>query len=165
MNQFDKYENFLPLVTLDLSYKGIRDKIHIIFVCFAHSSRPIDPDFPLGESMGNYTFKIEENNLYKPIFSKNALNIDNKYLNHFELIQIEYSKLKKMNKDILHTITTPNKPEWWQNDQTPLNSIGKEFKFVCQLEMDKIFGDHALMCTYIFYDEHDREVKYIHQLD
>ena len=81
--EFSEFENFFPLATLDLSKKGIKEKIHIIFVSFNYNGKENDENFPKNESMGNFTFKIQENGLYKPTFSKNALKIEKDYKKYF----------------------------------------------------------------------------------
>ena len=162
-NEFSEFENFFPLATIDLSDKGIKDKIHIIFVSFNYDGKEKDENFPKNESMGNFTFKIQENGVYKPTFSKNALKIDEKYEKYFIENKKMYLKAKSENKNVFEFIQKFDKPQWWQDDETPINSKGEKFKFICQFEMYNIFNDDC--GVFVFYDETDKEVKYIHQYD
>ena len=70
---FAKYDNFFPLAIMDFSSKGIEERINIIFVSFNYSGKEFDENFPKNESMGSFTFKIQNDGKYKPTFSKNAM--------------------------------------------------------------------------------------------
>ncbi len=159
------FDNFFPLVTLDLSHKGIMDKIHIIYVSFNYNGRPEDENFPPEESMGNFTFDINPDNLYKPSFSTNALVITEQYRIHFERTEKLYRQLKDNKKDILEFLRTPKEPDWLQNDLTPFNSLGDKYNFICQLELELLFEHVGNMYLYVFYDAHDKKVKYFYQCD
>lgn len=162
-SEFSEFENFFPIATIDASDKGIKDKIHIIFVSFNYNGKENNENFPKNESMGNFTFKILENGLYKPTFSKNALKIDKSYEKYFIENKKMYLKAKSENKNVFEFIEKFDQPQWWQADETPINSKGEKFKFICQFEMYNIFNDDC--GVFVFYDETDKEVKYIHQYD
>ncbi|WP_445716904.1 hypothetical protein [Flavobacterium sp.] len=161
--EFSDSESFFPLATIDLSNKGIKDKIHIIFVSFNYNGKLNDENFPKNESMGNFTFKIKPNGLFEPTFSKNALKIDSEYKKYFIENRNKYLKAKSENINVFGFIDFFDEPEWWQSDETPINSKGEKFKFICQFEMNNICDDDC--CVYVFYDESDKEVKYVHQYD
>lgn len=161
--EFSKFENFFPLATIDLSKKGIKEKIHIIYVSFNYNGKENDENFPENESIGNFTFKIQENGLYMPTFSKNALKIEKDYKKYFIENKNKFLKAKAENKNVFKFIEEFEKPDWWQADETPINSKGEKFKFICQFEMNNICDDDC--CVYVFYDKTDKEVKYIHQYD
>lgn len=161
--EFSDSESFFPLATLDLSNKGIKDKIHVIFVSFNYNGSLNDNNFPKNENMGNFTFKIKSNGLFEPNFSKNALKIDSSFKKYFIENRSKYLKAKAEKLNVFSFINFFDEPEWWQSDETPINSKGKKFKFICQFEMNNICDDDC--CVYIFYDENDKEVKYVHQYD
>ena len=163
VEEFTNFENILPLATIDFSEKGIQEKIHIIFISFNYDGKENDENFPKGESMGNYTYKIQKNGKYQPTFSKNVLKIESKYKTYFLKSKEKFDAAKSTKKNVLSIIEKQENPEWWQNDATPTNSKGQKFKFVCQFEMGDFIGDDC--CVYVFYDKTDREVKYIHQYD
>ncbi len=163
VKEYSHFENILPLATIDFSEKGVSEKIHIIFISFNYNGKEYDENFPLGESMGNFTYRIQKDGKYKPTFSKNALKIDPKYTKYFLEAKEKFNAAKSSGKDVLDMIKKNESPEWWQNDATPINSKGKKFKFLCQFEMGDFIGDDC--CVYVFYDKTDREVKYIHQYD
>lgn len=155
--EFSNFENFFPIVTLDLSTKGIKDKIHIMYVSF-------DPDnynkkyFPENDNIDEFTFNILENDLYQPVFDKSVLIIGERFKEPFEFGKVKYKKAKEKKT---YLIEMPDEPEWWQNDITPLNSKGKKMKFICQVDMYELSEDDCRL--YIFYDKDDKKVKYIYQ--
>lgn len=163
VKEFSNYENIFPLATIDVTEKGIDEKIHLIFISFYHNTKVFGENFPKGENVANFTFKIQKNGKYKPTFSKDALIIDPENKLYFIKNKELYYAAKSNKKDILNIIRKYNNPEWWQGDETPTNSKGQKFKFLCQFEMGDFIGDDC--CVYVFYDKTDREVKYIHQYD
>ena len=156
---YSNFENFFPIATLDLSNKGVKDKIHVMYVSF-------DPDidhnkaFPDKDYIDDFTFIITENGLYKPTFDKSALTIGKDFEKYFEEGKEKYLKVKSKNKTPT-VIEIRDEPEWWQDDQTPLNSKGQKMKFICQVDMYETFNDDCRL--YVFYDQDDRKVKYIYQ--
>ena len=155
VSDFSSFENFFPITSL--CKKGIKESIHIIYVSFNYNGVEIDLNFPNGEDMNHFTFTIEENGLYRPTFQKDAMKIENQHLPYFEETRKKYSlsKPKKIK------LKMPNKPRWLQNDATPVNSIGEKFEFICQFEAETFSVDDSWI--YVFYNEKDRQVKYIHQ--
>ena len=103
---FAEHKNFMPLETLDLSSEGIKDKIHVIYVCF-------DPGvdgkaFPQNEDVDHFSFKIEQDGAYRPTFKKSALKISRDYEEYFKTIEEifwkydgrpHYGKMNTMKKD------------------------------------------------------------------
>jgi hypothetical protein len=157
---YSSFENFFPIKTLDLSTKGISDKIHIMYVCF-------DPDidsretFPDQDYIDEFTFKIMDDGIYQPTFDKKALTIGENYKKYFVEGKRKYESLKMTNKDVTKFIDLAEKPEWWQDDQTPTNSKGENMTFICQIDIYEVFNDDCRL--YVFYDKTDRIVKYIYQ--
>jgi hypothetical protein len=161
VNDFAEYENFFPIATLDLKEKGVAHKIHIMYVSFNYSGKKVDRNFPKGENMDCFTFKIETNGLYRPTFRKKAMVIDKLYKPYFEKTKSSYLKVKADNLDVIQNIQMLKQPNWLQNDATPINSLGHEYRFICQFESEIISSDDSWI--YVFYDEHDKCVKYVHQ--
>ena len=157
--EFSNYDNFFPIATLDLGAKGIKDKIHVMYVSF-------DPDidhnkpFPNKDYIDEFTFNIVENGLYQPAFDKVAMMIGSGFEKYFKEGQEKYLKAKKENKTST-LIEIIDEPEWWQDDQTPINSKGQKMKFICQVDIYEVFSDDCRL--YVFYDKDDRKVKYVYQ--
>lgn len=159
--EFAESENFFFLETLDLSKKGIKDRIHVIYV-------PFDPDtdeeaFSGNDNIDNFSFKIESNGKYHPLFNKSALIVGEDFREYFLEDLSVYRKALSENK-ISQWIDLTDKPEWWQYDETPLNSRGKPMQFICQVDMGRIIVNDDCR-LFVFYDETDRIVKYIYQRD
>lgn len=160
-DEFTKSENFFVLETLDLSNKGIKDRIQVIYV-------PFDPDtdeeaFSGNENIDNFSFKIGRDGKYHPLFNKSALAIGKDFREYFLEDLSAYKKALSENK-ISQWIKLTDKPEWWQYDETPLNSRGKPMKFICQVDMGRIIVNDDCR-LFVFYDETDRIVKNIYQRD
>lgn len=155
--EFSDFENFFPIATIEFNELTVKHKIHIMYVAF-------DPDidhkkpFPENDNIDEFTFNILDNGLYQPTFDKSALIIGERFKKYFDLGKTKY-ETEKENKSYI--IETPNEPEWWQNDRTPLNSKGQKMKFICQVDMYKLSEDDCRL--YVFYDSYDKKVKYIYQ--
>lgn len=156
---FAEHKNFMPLETLDLSSQGIKDKIHVIYVDFDPG---VDGNaFPKNEDVDHFSFKIEQDGAYRPTFKKSALKISRDYEEYFNEDLEAYQKAKSK-KDSPVWIDVSDEPEWWQDDETPLNSKGKPMKFICQTDMGRMdINDDCRL--FVFYDEADRIVRYIYQ--
>lgn len=156
--EFSDCDNFFPIATFDLTKKGIKDKIHIIYVYFDPAN---NTSFPDNDNIDTYTFSIDQNGLYKPSFSKDALVIGKDYEKFFIEGKEKYSKAKFNSVDLSLTIDYHPEPEWWQYDETPKNSKGESYKYICQVDIIDITNDDCRM--YVFYDELDRKVKCVYQ--
>lgn len=161
VKDFKDYENFFPIATIDLSDNGFKDKIHIMYVCF-------DPEvnhsnlFPNNDNIDEFTFEITKNGLYRPKFDKSALKIGKDFEKFFDEYREKYVSVKSKNENSV-VIEFAEEPEWWQFDQTPLNSKGEKMKFICQIDMYEITHDDCRL--YIFYDVGGKQIKYVHQRD
>ena len=155
-----KFENYFPIATLDLKEKGIKDKIHIVYVSFDPA---IDDStlFPKSDNIDDFTFFITDDGKLKPTFSDNALTIGSKFKEYFAKAKKQYSKAKKEVKTIDEIFEFPTEPLWIQYDQTPLNSKGEPYKFICELDVQYIVDDDCKM--FVFYDELDKKIKCIYQ--
>lgn len=160
VNEIVNSDNFFPLATLDLANKGLKDKIHVMYVYF-------DPNtesklFPKDEYVDNFSFTINEDGLYKPNFDTTALRISDDDMRYFIEGKDKYDT-GKPKIDISSLIQFPKDPEWWQNDDTPKNSQGKNMKFICQVDIYEVFNDDCRL--FVFYDKMDKTVRYIYQRD
>lgn len=155
-----KYDNFFPVASLDLSAKGISIPIHVVYVSFDpaidDSTLFIKPDY-----IDEFTFDIMDDGKLKPTFNKKALTITNGFIKYFKEGQAKYRKAKKEMKSIYELVDFPDEPEWWQYDQTPKNSKGDNYKFICQLDMYEVVDDDCRM--FIFYDENEKKIKCVYQ--
>ncbi len=157
---FSKYENFFPIATLDLSSKGIKDPMHIVYVSFDPA---IDDStiFPKPDYIDEFTFDIVESGKLKPTFNEKALAITDEFRKYFKEGIKKYQKAKKGTKDVNKIIDFVEEPEWWQADQTPINAKGEKYKFICELELSEIIDDDCKM--FVFYDKSDRKIKVVYQ--
>ena len=155
-----KFDNFFPIATLDLTKKGIKDKIHVVYVSFD----PAIEDstlFPKSDNIDEFTFIITDDGKLNPTFSDNALTVSSKFKEYFAKAKKQYSKAKKEVKTIDEIFDFPNEPLWIQYDQTPANSKGQLYKFICELDVQLLVADDCKM--FVFYDELDRKIKCIYQ--
>ena len=159
-DNFSEYQNFFPIATIDLKAKGIKDDIHVVYVSFDPSIEDTTL-FPKPDNIDEFTFDITNDGKLKPTFSDKALTISGKFSEYFLKAKKQYSKSKKETKTVDEIIEFPNEPLWIQYDQTPLNSNGQAYKFICELDVQYIVDDDCKM--YVFYDETDKKLKCVYQ--
>lgn len=159
-SEFSGYDNFFPIASLDLTSKGVKDKIHVMYVSFDPGPN-YESAFSKGENIDRFSFKISENGKYRPMFNKTALGIGGDFKDFFKEDLESYRSAKK-NDDLSELIDFAEEPGWWQYDETPLNSKGKPMRFICQVDMGRILVNDDCR-LYVFYDEIDRVVKYVYQ--
>lgn len=156
---FNQYENFFPIATLDLSSKGIKDKIHVIYVSFDPAIDHKKP-FPSNDYIDEFSFKISSEGKLQPTFDKSALIVGDDFKKYFTEGQEKFNKAKQ-NKNTTTLIEFTSEPEWWQDDATPVNSKGKPMTFICQVDIYEVFNDDCRL--FVFYDKEDKIVKHIYQ--
>jgi len=156
---FNQYDNFFPIATLDLSSKGIKDKIHVMYVSFDPSIDHNNP-FPENDNIDVFSFRIADEGKLQPTFDKSALVIGEDDKKYFIEGQEKFRRAKQ-NKNTTTLIDFSNEPDWWQDDATPLNSKGKPMTFICQVDIYEVFNDDCRL--FVFYDRADKMVKYIYQ--
>lgn len=158
--EYSKFPNIIPIATLNLKNSGIQDPIQVMYVWFDPNNKFSTYNPP--EYCSNFSFTIQTSGILKPKFPFSALSISPKSQEYFDEGYTKF--LTQKNKINLATlIQFPEKPDWWQNDDTPLNSKKQPMKFICQLDIGKIFNDDCRM--FVFYDSHDKIVRYIYQRD
>lgn len=155
-----KYDNFFPIATIDLKAKGIKDRIHIVYVSFDPS---VDDStlFPKPDYIDAFTFDITNEGKLKPAFSDKALTISSSFSKYFLKAKGQYAKAKKEIKRTEEIIEFTDEPQWLQYDQTPVNAKGQPYKFICELDVQDIVDDDCKM--YVFYDEGDKKIKCVYQ--
>ena len=161
-DSFSNYENFFPIATIDLSKKGIREKIHILYASFD----PAINDsicFANGDKKDNFSFDIEENGKLKPTFNNKALIIGNDFEIYFLKAKEKYEKARANPSILKYLLDFSSKPQWWQSDETPINSKGVKYKFICQVEIDDLCDDDCKM--FVFHDKFDNKLRIIYQRD
>lgn len=161
-NSFSNYENFFPIVSMDFTQKGIKDKLHILYVCF-------DPEvndsicFPKGDDKDHFSLDIAKNGKLKPSFNHKALIVGKNFQKFFEIAKNIYEKAKAHPIVITKSINVSDTPEWWQSDETPFNSKGSKYQFVCQMLMDDLSDDDCKM--FVFHDNFEKKIRIIYQRD
>jgi hypothetical protein len=157
---FTRFDNFFPVATLDLSSRGITAPIHIIYVSFDPAIE--DPTlFTKSDNIDEFTFEIMNDGKLKPTFNEKALIITDNFEKYFKKGQKKYSEAKKQIKNVGSFIDFPDEPQWWQYDQTPKNSKGENYLFICELDMDDIVDDDCRM--FVFFDKVDKKIKCVYQ--
>ena len=159
--EFPKSQNIYPIATLDLSEKGIKEKIHVTYVYFDYNSTGSD-FLRKGENPSNYSFQLLDNGLMRPLFTANSLKIGEGDLKYFTESRKTFDGTKQILK-LASYIYFPKNPQWWQNDETPINEMGKKLTFICQIDMYDISKSDCRM--FIFYDKENRIIKNICQWD
>jgi hypothetical protein len=67
----------------------------------------------------------------------------------------------KLNLNLNQLIEFPKVPDWWQNDQTPKDELGKPLMYICEINLLQIFDDDCKM--YEFFDPKKMLVRQIYQ--
>jgi hypothetical protein len=158
--EYQAFDNFFPIATIDLSPTGIRHHLHIIYTFLDPVNTKQDFSSP-GDTVDDFSFIIQEDGLHKPAFGTTTLTITNKYEQDFGQF-IEKCKVAPAiagNKS-WSIIEFEEEPEWIQGDETPLNSKGQPMKFICQVDLWDII---ECCWMYVFFDSHDNIVRTIYQ--
>lgn len=158
--EYSIYPNIIQITTLDLRRKGVPDPIHIMYIWFDPMNEFSTYNPP--EYCSNFSFSIQSSGLFRPTFKPSVLSISLESQKYFDEGYRKYLSLRNT-KNFNTLIEFPKEPEWWQDDDTPLNSKNESMKFICQLDIGKIFNDDCRM--FVFYDKTDKVVRYIYQRD
>ena len=156
--EYTQYQNIIPIAKIDARSKGISDPIPVMYIWFDPSNKFSTYTPP--EYCSNFSFHIQPSGLVTPNFKQSALSISKDELQYFLEGYKKYLAEKK-NLTLSSLIDFSEKPDWWQDDDTPLNSKGKPMKFICQLDIRKLFNDDCRM--FVFYDKADKIIRYIYQ--
>jgi len=159
--EYAKTNNLIPIAILDLSKEGIYDKIPISY-SMLNSSVDSSNFLVKGDFIDKYSFKIQSDGKFLPLFTLNALKLPNNLTQYLNPTLSKVDSAKK-NIDLAAYIKFYPEPQWWQNDASPLTDEGKPMKFICQIELVQITEDDC--CLYIFYDSQNKIVKQIYQRD
>lgn len=157
--EFANSNNIFPIAFVNLKVKNTFYKIPISYSFLTHN---IDNKHFLikGDNIDNYCFKVLEKGICKPLFKKEALVLpldERKYLASTKK-QYESIRTKINLKDY---IEFTKEPEWWQNDQTPIDDDGKPLLFICQIGLIDLFDDDCKM--FVFFDSNKKIVRQIYQ--
>ena len=160
-NSFKSMDKLFPVAMLDMSNKGYKEKIPIIYAYFTEHNN--EKEFlKKGDDISSYSFQKMPDGKYKPLFTEKALNLDKSYEEYLKKTIKHYDSVKtKLN--IRSFLEFPAEPDWWQNDETPSASNGKKMIFICQLEFNKATLNDCK--GFIFYDPENKIVTHIIQWD
>ena len=160
-NSFKSVDKLFPVVLLDISNKGYKEKIPIIYAYFTEHNNEKEFLKP-GDNINSYSFQKMSDGKYKPLFTEKALNIDKSNEEYLRKTIKHYDSVKtKLN--IRSFLEFPSEPDWWQNDETPSTSNGKKMIFICQLEFYKSTSNDCK--AFIFYDPENKIVTHVIQWD
>jgi len=160
-NSFKSFDRLFPVAMLDISNKGYKEKIPIIFVFFTEHND--EKEFlKKGDDISSYSFRKMPDGKYKPLFTEKALTFDKSYEEYLLKTKNYYDSVKIKMK-IEPYLEFPKYPDWWQMDETPLLSNGKKMIFICQLEFYKPTSNDCK--AFIFYDPENKIVTHVIQWD
>lgn len=157
--EFQNSNNLFPIayVNVTIGNKPFRIPITYSLLFYPYDSSHFQFK---GDYIDSYCFQILNNGISKPMFKKEAILISkekNKYL-------IETSNRyenAKLNLNLNQLIEFPKVPDWWQNDQTPKDELGKPLMYICEINLLQIFDDDCKM--YVFFDPKRKLVRQIYQ--
>jgi len=160
-NSFKGIDKLFPVAMLDISNKGYKEKIPIIYAYLTKLNN--EKEFlKKGDDINCYSFQKMENGKYKPLFTEKALTLDRSYEQFLKKTILYYDSVKAKIK-IESFLEFPKEPDWWQNDETPTASNGKKMIFICQLEFYKLTSNDCI--AFIFYDPENKIVSHVIQWD
>jgi hypothetical protein len=160
-NSFKSIDKLFPVASLDISNKGYKEKIPIIFAYLTELNN--EKEFlKKGDNISCYSFQKMENGKYKPLFTEKALNVDRSNEKFLQKTIMYYDSIKTKVK-IESFLEFPIEPDWWQNDETPLTGNGKKMIFICQIEFYKLTSNDSK--AFIFYDPENKIVTHVIQWD
>ena len=121
---FKSIDRLFPIAMLDISNKGYKEKIPIIYSYFTEHNN--EKEFlKKGDDISSYSFQKMPNGKYKPLFTEEALNLDRSYEEFFKRSIKHYDSVKRK-LNIRSFLEFHEEPDWWQMDETPLSSNGKK---------------------------------------
>jgi hypothetical protein len=157
--KFANSNNIFPIAFIEVKIENQNYKIPISYSFLTHR---IDNKHFLhkDDNIDNYCFKVLEKGICKPLFKKEALILPPNERHLLITTRRRYDSIRtKINlKDY---IEFTNEPEWWQNDQTPIDEKGKPLTFICQIGLIDIFDDDCKM--FVFFDSKRKIVRQIYQ--
>ena len=160
-NSFKSIDKLFPVAMLDISNKGYKERIPIIFAYITELNNE-NEFLRKGDGISSYSFQKMPDGKYKPLFTEKALSLNKSHEEFLKKTIIHYDSVKtKLN--IRSFLEFPSGPDWWQNDETPLSSNGKKMIFICQLEFYKLTSNDSK--GFIFYDPESKIVTHIIQWD
>ena len=160
-NSFKSIDKLFPVALLDISNKGYKEKIPIIYAYFTEHNNE-NEFLKKGDNISCYSFQKLPNEKYKPLFTEKALNLDKSYEEYLKMTTKCYDSVKAKMK-IEPYLEFPKYPDWWQMDETPLTNNGKKMIFICQLEFYKPTSNDCK--AFIFYDPENKIVTHVIQWD
>mgnify|MGYP001168793179 CR=1 FL=1 len=159
ISEFANSNNIFPIAIVEVKIGNEFYKIPISYSFLSHNIN--NKHFLFKEdNIDNYSFKVFKKGICKPLFKKEALVLPTNESHYLISTSKRYDSIKtKIN--LMDYIEFTNEPEWWQNDQTPIDKAGKPLKFICQIELIDIFDDDCKL--YVFFDSKRRIVRQIYQ--
>jgi hypothetical protein len=157
--EFKNNNNLFPIANVQATIGNKQFRIPVIYSYLFHS---IDSKlfFFKGDYVDNYSFQILDNGISKPMFKKEALLVSKDQERFLNDTRRRYDSAK-LNINLEQLIEFPKVPDWWQNDQTPIDEAGKSLIFICEINLLQIFDDDCKM--YVFFDPKKKLVRQIYQ--
>lgn len=161
-SSFKEIDKLFPVAMIDLKRKGINEKIPVIYAYFTTHAGNEKEFLRKGDHAGSYSFQKMPNGKYKPLFTEKALTVEKSYEEYLEKTKHYYDSVKTKMR-VEPYLEFLKDPDWWQNDETPLTSSGKQMRFICQIEMHKPTSQDCK--AFIFYDPENKIVTHVIQWD
>src|SRR6187455_3316257 len=116
-NSFKSIDKLFPVAMLDISNKGYKERIPIIFAYITELNNE-NEFLRKGDGISSYSFQKMPDGKYKPLFTEKALSLNKSHEEFLKKTIIHYDSVKtKLN--IRSFLEFPSEPDWWQNDETP----------------------------------------------
>ena len=164
-------KHFYPLVTIELSVvdKNMNGHIHVVY----SNNDPYSE-----ESMKYYTDNCNNDSLafdmvdgklkFKGDFGYFKTNED--WIEWLEKGRRSFLETKEKYSngalDLSHTVNNLGLgPDWQQEENWPVNQNGEKLKFICQVWSGDFVEDYCEEEIFVFYDETDKRLVQIHQID
>ena len=92
-NSFKSVDKLFPVAMLDISNKGYKEKIPIIYAYFTEHNN--EKEFlKKGDDISSYSFQKMGNGKYRPLFTEKALNFDKSYEEFLMKTKRHYDSVK-----------------------------------------------------------------------
>jgi len=159
---FKSLDKLFPIVMVDISNRGFKERIPIIYAYFTTRNKNEKEFLREGDDISSYSFQKMPDGKFRPLFTEKALTLDKSYEESLQQTTKHYDSIKTKMR-IEPYLEFPRSPDWWQMDQTPLRNNGKEMIFICQLELFKPTSNDCK--AFIFYDPESKIVTHVIQWD
>jgi hypothetical protein len=156
ITEYSDYTNFFPIGKINLKKFGIDKNIGLVYVFFDHEER----GFQKGDDIDHFSYQIQNDGKLKPTFESISLNMTDSYGKYLTQSIDKYKDFKKKG-NTKFLISFYEEPEWWQDDETPIQEDGNQMTFICQIDCYEFSEDDCRM--FVFLDRKKEILRIIYQ--